>query len=119
MEKGESQTGHFHVVSFQNELRFPLLGFILEVLHDYDVALSQLAPNAWRILGAFYIGCCILGIMLTSRLFHYFYFLKNCEEFYFLQSKDSLTVTKLSNTNKGWKPLFIIVTDPNGFRVDL
>ena len=44
---GEAQTGHFHVISLQNGLRFPLSGFVLEFLHDYGVAPSQLAPNAW------------------------------------------------------------------------
>ena len=42
----ESQTGHFHVVSLYNGLKFPLSGFVLELLHDYGVAPSQLAPNA-------------------------------------------------------------------------
>ena len=28
-------------------------------------------------------------------------------------------MTKLPNTNKGWKPLFVRVTDPNGFGIDL
>ena len=42
----EVQTGHFHVISLQNGLRFPLSGFVLEFLHDYGVAPSQLEPNA-------------------------------------------------------------------------
>ena len=44
---GEAQTGHFHVILLQNGLRFPLPGFVLELLHDYGVAPSQLAQNAW------------------------------------------------------------------------
>ena len=81
----ESQTGHFHVVSLYNRLRFPLPEFVLELLHDYGVAPSQLASNAWRILVAFYLGCHILGVASTSRLFRNFYFLKSRVEFYFLQ----------------------------------
>ena len=46
-ENGEAQTGHFHVIFLQNGLRFPLPGFVLELFHDYGVALSQLALNAW------------------------------------------------------------------------
>ena len=42
----EAQTGHFHVISLQNGLRFPLPGFMLELFHDYGVAPSQLVPNA-------------------------------------------------------------------------
>ena len=71
---GEAQTGHFHVISLQNGLRFPLPGFVLELLHDYGVAPSQLAPNAWRIIAAFYIGCHIIGVAPTSRLFRSFFF---------------------------------------------
>ena len=66
-----------------------------------------------------FIGCRILGVMSTSRLFHCFYYLKSCKEFYFLQSRDSLTVTKLLDTNKDWKPLFVRVIDLNGFGVNL
>ena len=43
---GESHTGHFHVISFQNGLRFPLFGFVLKLLFDYGIAPSQLASNA-------------------------------------------------------------------------
>ena len=42
----EAQTGHFHVISLQNGLRFLFSGFVLELFHDYGVALSQLASNA-------------------------------------------------------------------------
>ena len=118
-KRGESQTMHFYVVSMQNGLRFPLLGFVLELLHDYGVTLSQLELNAWRILGAFYLGCRILGVMSTSRLFCNFYYIKTHEEFYFLQSRGSPIMTKLLDTNKGWKPLFVKVTNLNGFGVDL
>ena len=43
---GVSQIDHFHVVSLYNGLRFPLPRFVLELLHDYGVAPSQLVPNA-------------------------------------------------------------------------
>ena len=67
----------------------------------------------------FYLGCHILGVMPTSRLFRNFYFLKTREEFYFLQSRGKPIVTGLPDINKGWKPLFIRVTVLNGFGVDL
>ena len=98
---GEAQTGHFHMISLQNGLRFPLPGFVLELLHDYGVAPSQLAPNAWRIIAAFYIRCHIIGVTSTSRLFRSFFFLKTREEFYFLQSRDKPIVIGLPDTNKG------------------
>ena len=92
---------------------------MLELLHDYGVAPSQLAPNAWRILAAFYLRCHVIGVVPTSRLFIHFYFLKSLEKFYFLQSRDKPIVTKLPDINKGWKPLFIRITSPTGFGVDL
>ena len=101
------------MISLQNGLRFPLSGFVLELLHDYSVAPSQLALNAWSIVEFFYLGCRILRVMSTSRLFRNFYYLKTREEFYFLQFMGKPIVTKLSDTNKGWKPLFIRVTDLN------
>ena len=62
---GGVQMGHFHVISLQNGLRFPLPEFVLELLHYYGVAPSQLTPNAWRIITAFYIGCHIIGVTST------------------------------------------------------
>ena len=117
-KKGDSQISHFHVVTLYNGLRFSLPGFVLKFLHDYGVAPTQLAPNAWRILAAFYLGCHVIGVAPTSLLFRYFYFLKSREEFYFLQSRGKPIVTKLPDTNKGWKPLFIRITSPTGFGVD-
>ena len=67
----------------------------------------------------FYLGCHILGIVPTSRLYWNFYFLKTREEFYFVQSRGKPIVTGLPDINKGWKPLFIRVTALNGFGVDL
>ena len=107
------------MISLQNGLRFPLSGFVLELLHDYSVAPSQLALNAWSIVEFFYLGCRILRVMSTSRLFRNFYYLKTREEFYFLQSSDKSILTKLLDTNKGWKLLFVRVIDPNGFGVDV
>ena len=86
---------------FAEWVKISFFGFVLELLHDYGVAPSQLASNAWRILGAFYLRCRILGVMPTSRLFSNFYYLKTYEEFYFLQSRGKSIVTKLPDTNKG------------------
>ena len=117
--KGESQTGHVHVISLQNRLRFSLSDFIFEVLYDYGIAPSQLASNSQRILNAFYIRCDIIGITPTSRLVRRFYFLKSRKEFYFLQSRNKSIITNLLENNKGWKLLFIRIIDPSGFEVNL
>ena len=100
-ENGEVQTSHFHVISLQNGLRFLLFEFVLEFLHDYGVAPSQLASNVWQIIATFYLGCHIIGVTSTSRLFRNFFFLKTREKFYFLQSKGKPVVTGLLDTNKG------------------
>ena len=92
---------------------------MLKLLHDYGVVPSQLALNAWKILAAFYLGCHVIGVVPISRLFINFYFLKSREKFYFLQSRGKSIVTKLSDTNKGWKPLFIRITSSTGFGIDL
>ena len=36
----EAQTGHFHVISLHNGLRFPLSGFVLELFYDYGMVPS-------------------------------------------------------------------------------
>ena len=89
------QMGHLHTRSLKNGLRFPLLDFVIEILNEYGVTPSQLAPNAWRILGTFYIGRKKEGI--TPILYHLkrFYYLKSKEKFYFLQSRDYKIVTGL------------------------
>ena len=107
------------MILLQNGLRFLLPGFVLELLHDYGVAPSQLAPNAWRIIATFYLGFHIIGVTSTSQLFRSFFFLKTREEFYFLQSRGKPIVTGLPDTNKGWKPLFLRITSPIGFGVEL
>ena len=69
--------------------------------------------------GGFLLGMSYFGVMPTSWFFRNFYYLKTHEEFYLLQSRDKPIVTKLSDTNKGWKTLFLRIIDPNGFGVDL
>ena len=98
---------------------FSLPRFVFELLHDYDVAPSQLAPNAWQIIATFYLGCHIIGVTPTSWLFRSFFFLKTQKEFYFLRFRSKPIVTGLPDTNKGWKPLFLRITSLIGFGVDL
>ena len=78
-----------------------------------------MATNVWRIIAEFYLGCHIIGVTPTSRLFRNFFFLKTREEFYFLQFRGKPIVNGLPDTNKGWKPLFLRITSPIGFEVDL
>ena len=37
---GEARIGHFHLVSLQFGLNFPLSAFVIEVLNNYRIALS-------------------------------------------------------------------------------
>ena len=61
------------------KLRFPLFNFAIGVLVDYDIAPSQLIPNYWRILAAFYIRCKRFQVDDTSQIFRLFYNLKRSE----------------------------------------
>ena len=67
------EEGCFHLAALANSLRFSLPGFILELLNQYEIALSQLAPNSWQILATFYLGCRAMLVMPCSRLFRMFY----------------------------------------------
>ena len=111
--------GHFHTRSLENGLRFPLPNFIRDTLIEYDVVPSQLVPNTWRILCAFYLGCKKKGITPTVRHLKRFYYLKSREEFYFFQARDHKIVTGLLDSSKGWKRLFNCMTNSIGFGVCL
>lgn len=43
---GDVEEGCFSVASLACRLRFPLLGFILEIIGEYEIVSSQLAPNS-------------------------------------------------------------------------
>ena len=57
--------------------------------------------------------------MLLVDCFDNCFYLKRNEEFYFLQLRDTSIITGLPESNKGWKPLLIRMTDPIRFGVDL
>ena len=68
--------GYFYVVALDSRLKFPIQEFMVEVLNDYKIAPSQLVPNSWRILVAFFISCKMMVIKPTLRMFRFFYCLK-------------------------------------------
>ena len=45
-EENKVEVGYFYVVAFNYGLRFPFSNFIIVVLNDYGIALSQLVPNS-------------------------------------------------------------------------
>ena len=67
------EEGCFHLASLVGGFRFPFPDFILKLLNKYGIAPSQLAPNSWKILVTFYLGCKAMLVIPHSRLFMMFY----------------------------------------------
>ena len=72
-----------HEVFLKSGMRFSLPDVILEILNEYRIAPSQLVPNSWRILVAFFLGCKSMAVDPYSRVFKLFYTLKMNEGWYF------------------------------------
>ena len=68
----------FYEVDLLCGLRFPVHPFIMQLLHNFQIALGQLVPNAWRMI----ISCMSIwasaceGDMITLNEFLYLYCLK-------------------------------------------
>ena len=68
----------FYEANFLCGLRFPIHPFIMQVLDEFQIALGQLVPNAWRTI----ISCMSIwlyaydGEMITLNEFLYLYHLK-------------------------------------------
>ncbi|XP_038988621.1 uncharacterized protein LOC120112805 [Phoenix dactylifera] len=58
-------------------LRFPLHGFVNELLAAYQVVLTQLAPNAWRMIVGFLSLCLAHGVPTSVNVFRWYFLLKS------------------------------------------
>ncbi|GAA0174466.1 hypothetical protein LIER_27851 [Lithospermum erythrorhizon] len=58
---------------FNYGLRFPMLGFVEEVLITLDRALGQLIPFAWLVLAVFQVACLSVGVVPNIVLFNVMY----------------------------------------------
>ena len=75
------EEGCFHLASLACRLRFPLPWFILEILGEYGIVPSQLAPNSWRIMSSFFLRCKVMAVIPISKLFRMFYILTRKGQF--------------------------------------
>ena len=114
-----SVEGNFYLASLDAGLRFPLPEFMIGVLADYNIAPSQLAPNSWRILSTFYIGCRMTQVEPTSRVFRLFYRLKAKGGWYFFAGRGKKVVIGNPTSVKNWKGRFIRFHRAEGFGVSL
>ncbi len=58
-------------------LRFPLHGFVNELLGEYQLVPAQLAPNAWRTIIGFLSLCVAYGIPSSVNVFRQLFSLKS------------------------------------------
>ena len=58
-----------YMSSFRKGLRLPINPFFIDVLRTYQVPLSNVAPNGWRMLSAFAFFCHEMGMPPTVELF--------------------------------------------------
>ncbi len=58
-------------------LRFPLHGFLNELLTEYQLVPAQLAPNAWRTIVGFLSLCLLHGIPTSVNVFRRLFMLKS------------------------------------------
>lgn len=53
-------------------LRFPLLGFMVQLLQYYRVGLNQLNPNVIELVNSFYMLCRLVDMSPSVHLFNFF-----------------------------------------------
>jgi hypothetical protein len=58
-----------YLSSFRKGLRLPINPFFVDVLRTYEVPLSNVAPNGWRMLSAFAFFCHEMGMPPSVELF--------------------------------------------------
>ncbi|KAF7094007.1 hypothetical protein CFC21_096369 [Triticum aestivum] len=88
-------------------MRLPLHPFFLDVLNHFNLAPTQLAPNAWRIMAGFLVLCHLARVPPPLAVFRRFFLLhhKHKIAWYFFKSRrgSGLRITGLPDSIKGWK----------------
>ena len=94
---------------FENFLQCRLVpyfsSFVEEVMICYNIAPTQLHPNAWRLILSFESLCLMHDILPMFYIFNYFYALKKRlnSPIYFIEGrKGRVLLTRLSNKVRGW-----------------
>ena len=105
----------FHIDSFANRLRLPIRFYFASFLDYSRITLSQLYPNNWRILTAFFNCMQKKEYYPTTNLFQLYYRLKCVHGFYFFKAHGLPSVVHLVNKIKDWKKRFYCVRSVVGF----
>lgn len=98
-----------YVGHFKPGLRLPLFPFLVDVLIYYELALSQLVPNAIRTVVAFQLFCDCKRIRCSVGLFRRFFLLKSTGSlgwYVFSSWRPSLKV-KVPSKNADWNDKFL------------
>ncbi|XBH97844.1 hypothetical protein VPH35_127456 [Triticum aestivum] len=94
-------------------MRLPLHPFFADVLTHFNLAPTQLAPNAWRIMAGFFVLCHSAGVPQSLAVFRRFFLLDHKHKMacYFFKSRrgSGLRFTGLPDSIKGWKSGFFLL----------
>ncbi|KAM3194965.1 hypothetical protein ACQJBY_071180 [Aegilops geniculata] len=93
--------------------RLPLHPFFVDVLNHFNLAPTQLAPNAWRIMAGFLVLCHSARVPPSLAVFRRFFLLhhKHKIAWYFFKTRrgSRLRITGLPDSIKGWKSGFFFL----------
>ncbi|XBI07732.1 hypothetical protein VPH35_135587 [Triticum aestivum] len=94
-------------------MRLPLHPFFVDVLNHFNLAPTQLAPNAWRIIVGFLVLCHSARVPPSLAVFRRFFLLhhKHKIAWYFFKTRrgSRLRITGLPDSIKGWKSGFFFL----------
>ncbi|GKU90838.1 hypothetical protein SLEP1_g4782 [Rubroshorea leprosula] len=120
-----SQTGWIPVYAdhFDAGLRFPLPGFVFDLLAEYELALTQLTPNSIRFVMGFMLLCARLGVPAKAIVFRSLFQCRLCPKpqgsrWYYLSGRDKSQLFKnVRNKVARWKRQFVFVRDTRTERI--
>ncbi|GKV44661.1 hypothetical protein SLEP1_g51823 [Rubroshorea leprosula] len=109
-------------------LRFPIPELLVGLLLDYSIGLTQLTPNAIRVIIGFIVYCRVRGVGVpTVNMFKHFFIIrvggKGEKGWYYFgprsSSKDNRSLFSVGPSSiKGWKEKFFFVDDTEWSRRD-
>ena len=107
----------FFEATFENNLRFPLYPFIMNVLQHFNVCPSQLSPNFWGVL----VGLLVvfrdkgLGVPNIALSLDFFSVKEATEGFLYISKRSSaiLIISDLPSSHKHWKESYFFIEGHN------
>lgn len=104
---------YFYTFIFKFSFKFPITKFVKEIIIYYNLAPTQLMPNAWRILLGIEVLAERLGIeFLMSEFINCYSLVENNDDLsrYLFRSQHKYSIINDSSTiNKLWKSKYIFV----------